>query len=531
MELIALLAALAAGDSPAREPDVREDPVVRENVVVIVADDLGPELIGVYDRLLRSKGIPSASPARTPAIDSLLAERGVTFANAWACPNCSPTRAALLTGRLPSRNGIGTVVAAVKGPANPGLQPSIPLLPQALAAATPPYASAAIGKWHLGSSLQISEDPGHPLGSPPGAWFDHFAGTYFNASTPPGVPSASHGYSAWTKGFASTLALEIDPCEPDGAPCKLQMVSPPLSSYATVDTTDDALEMLEKLPRPYFLYVSYNAIHKPWHDVPDGVPGAGSTPGPRPEDAGLSAVQRRARGMLEALDAQIGRLLVEIDESDTHVVFLGDNGCARPVVVRPYRSEHAKGTIYEGGIRVPLIVRSPRIAEGDRGSVSPALAHCTDVFATLAELARAPLTRPELLDGVSLVSALDDPLSPGPRKSVYTESFFPNFAPDPATGMPPADYRCRKHDQAIRDARFKLIRMWRRDTEGGPKLTEKLFDLVTPVPAGAGGGGGVPDFVERYDLLSSPEGLSAEARSALAALRAELERAHPTLLR
>jgi arylsulfatase A-like enzyme len=530
VDLIALLAALAASDSPAQAPASRQDAAVRENVVVIVADDLGPELIGFYDRLNRSKGIPSGSPASTPVIDSMLAGRGVTFANAWACPNCSPTRAALLTGRQPSRNGVGTVVAAVKGPLNPGLQSSMPLLPQALAAAPAPRTSAAIGKWHLGSSQQIAIDPRHPLGSPPGAWFDHFAGTYFNASTPPGVPSASLGYSAWTKGFATVLDLTIDPCEPAGTPCKLQMIAPPLANYATIDTTEDALELIGKLPEPYFLYVAYNAIHKPWHDVPAGSRNEGeegSSPAP-PEDAARSAIQRRARGMLEVLDAQLGRLLSAIDENDTHVIFLGDNGSARPVAARPFRPEHAKGTIYEGGIHVPLIVRSPRIAAEDRGKVTKALAHCTDVFATVCELADAPLPRPELLDGVSLLPALADPDSAGPRTLLYTESFFPNFAPDPATGAPPPDYRCRRHDQAVRDARFKLIRMGRRDAEGAPAFHEKLFDLVTPVP---GPGGGMPDFVERFDLLSSPDPLPDDVAAALKSLRAELDLRRPSLIR
>ncbi|MHC5212536.1 MAG: sulfatase-like hydrolase/transferase, partial [Planctomycetota bacterium] len=134
--------------------------VSRGNVLIVVADDLGVDMVGAYGE--------GSDPPPTPVIDSL-ASQGVLFRNAWSNPVCSPTRAALLTGRPAFRNGIGYIVDA--SPNNLALPYAEVTLPEMLALGTGGnYRSGAFGKWHLGN-----DSVGGAL-APNLAGFDHFAG-------------------------------------------------------------------------------------------------------------------------------------------------------------------------------------------------------------------------------------------------------------------------------------------------------------------------------------------------------------------
>jgi arylsulfatase A-like enzyme len=508
----------------------------QDNVCIIVVDDAGPELFDAFDRYQQSVGLPSGSPARTPAVDELLVARGVMFANAWACPNCSPTRAAIMTGRMPSKNGVGTITSARPVTDNPGLEMSMPILPQFLRGAPEVWARAAVGKWHLADSPQILANPTHPLGSPPGQWFERFAGTYFQASPLEGYPGTQFGHSAWTKSFATVIQLAVNPCAPGTPPCTVQMIAPPVANYTSVDTTDDALALIAELPRPYFLYVAYNAVHMPLANPPPGLPSSGCGPVPPWNGScsypGLTPTQQRGRCMLEALDSQIARLMCAIDPDDTHVFFLGDNGSGDHLVAPPYSPAHGKGSVYEGGVHVPLIITSPRLGPSARGTVSRGLVHCTDLLATVCEIARVPLAPSHLIDSVSMVPYFDGvPSVTTLRSTLFTEAFVPNFLPDPVSADPPPGYYCRKHDQAIRDLRYKLIRIWRRDPlNGNPVATEKFFDLLAGATPPGGHESPRPDFDESHDLLASGQPLELDAQAALALFRYELDSQHPTLI-
>ena len=135
------------------------------NMLVIVADDVGVDMIGAY-------GESSAAPC-TPNLDALAAD-GLLFRNAWACPVCSPTRAALLTGRWGFRTGIGSVVTNTE----PGLTLAERTTPEVLTR----YSSACIGKWHLAGNLGNT----HPNQS----GFDHFSGF---------LRGAVNDYFSWPK--------------------------------------------------------------------------------------------------------------------------------------------------------------------------------------------------------------------------------------------------------------------------------------------------------------------------------------------
>jgi arylsulfatase A-like enzyme len=294
-----------------------------------------------------------------------------------------------------------------------------------------------------------------------------------------------------------------------------------IHGYPSVDTTDDALALAGSLPEPWFLYVAYNAIHEPLHHVTLALP--------QPKDERWRAKDTcdhseesdaaMARCMLAALDSQIGRLVEALDESDTTVILVGDNGMAQRVFLPPYPRHHGKGSMFDGGIEVPLIVRSPALRPELRGTSTAAPAHAMDLFATVAELAGAPTGG---VDALSLAPLLTG-ARPSVRNELYSERFQPNFVPN-ETGGVPAGTDIRWHDQALFDGRFKLVRESKRNDAGQLEVLESLYDLARDTPE--------PDWIERRNLLHPESGpLPAPAATALASLRARLDTAYPSLVR
>lgn len=504
------------------------------NVCVIVLDDVAPGMIGVYDDAALLAGRPSQGRASTPQIDARLAFEGIRFDRAWSMPSCSPSRAAMLTGRIGSRSGIGQIVPPRATRPMPGLDPDIELLPALLRLAPSPYSSGAVGKWHLADRDMQLVHPQHPLGMPVGSWFDRFAGTWNNL--PSGTTYDSAGYYVWAKEYASRISLASNPCLGSQPPCTVDMdvnVSP--FDYPSVDTVDDAITLVNELPEPWFLWVTPHATHVPAHPLPAGLPAnpcsGAPAPGPGCTYQGLTTEQSEFRCMLEALDHQLGRLFCQLDFNDTTVILVGDNGWGQRSRVAPYLATRAKGSVYQGGVEVPLIIRSPVIPTHLRGTSSGALVSVVDVFATVRELAGAP---PAVFaeDSVSLLPVLKG-TSTTTRPTLYTEKFTPNFVPDFEAAGPPAGYICQRHEQTVRDDQFKLIRRTRRLAGGGPPVVaEEFYDLlaggppntstIPPTPQ--------PDWHEQNDLLAPGATLTPLAASTLAALRLELDLNYPPLV-
>jgi len=299
------------------------------NTLIILADDIGVDTIGAYKE--------GASPAPTPNIDSLAAS-GVLFRNAYAAPTCSPTRATYHTGRYGFRTGVGWPGQA--------LPYSEFTLPEVLDHGK--IAHALIGKWHLASG----NDPNSPNLS---GW-SHFSGSI------PGYFMGGQTYFSWRKVVNGKENL--------------------VTNYATTENVDDALKWIKSRTGPWVVSLNFNAAHTPLHAPPGSLHTynlAGKNPNREPIPF--------FKAMIQAMDTEIGRLLTSLGSSTlarTNVIFLGDNGTAGRTTEPPFQSNHAKFTVYEGGINVPLIVSGPAVASP--GREEKALVCTVDLFHTIAEL-------------------------------------------------------------------------------------------------------------------------------------------------
>lgn len=331
------------------------------NVVVVLMDDIGRDKVGAY--------ADHADAPPTPNLDALAA-RGVLFRNAWAYPVCSPTRAALLTGRHSDRTGIGTIIASFDGVSTP-----LPLTETILPEALPDHTSVTLGKWHL---RDAGGSDTHPIES----GFDAAVGyvgspTYFHWTTHVnGVRRNESGY------FPSALARR-------------------------------GTEVLERLTEPFFVYYCPILAHSPWHVPPSYLHTQGNPT--------FEPFMHKA--MVEAFDHHLGNLLAAIDLETTYVFVIGDNGSPNVTVLPPWPLGHGKRSPYEGGVRVPFIVAGPRVAQG---AECEELVHVTDVFATVLDLVGQPAPQAVAEDSISFAPLLVDPTADGERDHLYFHQFpFP----------------------------------------------------------------------------------------------------------
>ncbi|MCU0864653.1 MAG: sulfatase-like hydrolase/transferase [Planctomycetes bacterium] len=413
------------------------------NTLLIVADDVGIDGIGCY--------AAGAAPPPTPTIDALAA-RGVRFTQAIVCPTCSPTRASLLTGRHGFRTGIGMAL----GNNAPGLAGTETLLPELLGPAG--VRTGLVGKWHLGTDLGAA--------TPVAEGFAVFTGALGGA-----LPS----YFQWPKVENGTTSMSI--------------------AYATTDTVDEALQFVQQSgAQPWFLMLSFHAGHSPYQAPPAALHTqnlAGLDPNTTPIPF--------YKAMVQAMDTELGRLLATLPAAtlaNTNIVFLGDNGTASGVVEAPFDPARSKGTLYQGGVVVPLIAAGPAVLGAPRTEAN--LVHAVDLFATLAALqgvdARAAVPATTVLDAVSFAPLLTAAGQPAPRPFVYSQEFAGSTAMTVGGDA-----------ELIRDSRWTLLRTVR------PNLTirEELYDLTV-------------DPGQASNLLLAP--LSSAAGAAYTALRRELAR-------
>lgn len=367
MKTILTLVAAMALDSALAAAAPRNPP----SIVVILADDLGAHDLGCYGE----------TRIATPNIDRLAAE-GMRFTSAYASASvCSPTRAALLTGKAPARLHITDwvpgrgIAGALREPDWTRELPDAEVtIAEVLRAAG--YATAIIGKWHLGDYRNQAKQG-----------FDVVHGA--NATAERGDPSA------WFSPYR-------DPTLPDG----------PAGEYLTDRLTQEAIAFIDAhAHRPFFLYLAHNSPHLPLAaKAQDLEKYAGRA-------AGLSPKAPAYAAMVDSLDQSVGRVLAALRarhlDANTLVVFASDNGGflgfgpdgnpehpANVTTNAPLRG--GKRTLYEGGIRVPFIARLPGFIPA--GAVSDALTDSSDLFPTFSELAGLSSGKlPADLDGFSLL--------------------------------------------------------------------------------------------------------------------------------
>ena len=346
----------------------QESPERRPNVVFLYVDDLG----------WKDVGFMGGSYFHTPHIDRLAAE-GMVFTAAYAnAPNCAPSRAALLTGQYAPRTGLYTVQTPERGdarfrklvpiPNRRMLAPGAVTLGEVLQEAG--YATASIGKWHLGDA---------PRHGPEAQGFDVNVGGY-SAGNP--NPFGGH-FSPWKNPHLETV---------------------PPGTYLADHLTDEALSFVERnQERPFFLYLPFYTVHAPWQ-APDSLVRKYEQRG----DESRTAIDPAYGAMVERMDRNVGRILAQLEalglSEETIVVFTSDNGGHAAVTsMAPLRG--SKGMLYEGGVRVPLAVRWPGVTEPGSTTDTPVLG--TDFFPTLLEVTGTPAPEGEVLDGESLVPLLE----------------------------------------------------------------------------------------------------------------------------
>ncbi len=360
----------------------------QRNVLLIIADDLGTDSLALYNNN------PGAALSPTPNLEALKAN-GVQFRNAYAHPTCSPTRASILTGRQPFRHGVTTAVSANDGQLMAGEF----TLPRAFAANnTLGYSLAHFGKWHLSLSNNMANDPANIAGWP------HFAGSLNGGLT--GGNGGTGTYSAWTK----TINGVTGPANST-------------TTYATTDTTDDTIDWINSQgSNPWFAWVAYNAPHAPFHKPPNNLHTYDTTmPGwnTLPINTNL---RTHFNAAIQALDTEMGRLFASIPPvvlANTWVIFIGDNGTPNQVIQPPFSTGHSKESLYEGGVRVPLIISGPGVVGTNREI--PDLVHATDLYASILEMAgiNVAATQPALkpIDSRSLLPLLENQSLPASTAS------------------------------------------------------------------------------------------------------------------
>ena len=301
------------------------------NVLLIIADDMGLDATPGYN-------IGSLKP-NMPNLENLI-NNGIKFNNVWSNPTCSPTRATILTGKygyktnvLEAGENLSTTETSLQTYINSNTGNE--------------YSSAVIGKWHLGPANQ----PSHP---------NYMGIEYFSGMTQSSVDS----YYNWTH----TLNGQVTNS----------------NEYSTTKLTDDAIGWINNQDQSWFLWLAYNAPHSPYHLPPANLHYQGNLA----EDQASIDANRLPYYLaaIEAVDTEMGRLFNSMNDEileNTIVIFVGDNGTPGPVA-QQYHSQRSKGSLYKGGINVPMVISGKGVER--MNDIEDALISTVDLFATISEL-------------------------------------------------------------------------------------------------------------------------------------------------
>ena len=441
--------------SPSLEPSPSVPPTptveaMTPNILLVIADDLGLDASAQYEV---SQDLP-----HTPTLDALAAQ-GLVFDNAWATPQCTTTRGTLISGLHGVNSGVDTVPDI--------LDPSVMTLQRYLTEQSD-YQSAVFGKWHIAGG---NPDANHPasVGVP------YYAGN---------IAGVLDDYFAWPL-ITNGVVGESD-------------------VYHTTAVTDLALDWIAEQTQPWFVWLAYVAPHSPFHLPPENLhnrslPGTPAHIRNNTRDYFLAAI--------EAMDTELGRLLDSLPpgvREDTLVVFVGDNGSpGRAVDTAVFARARAKGTLYEGGIRVPLIASGAGVER--RGEREAALINTVDFFPTVTEL--LGINPPPNVDGQSFYSLLNGVDNSG-ASDEERDFNYAEFVSSDVSGW------------AVRDASHKLIEF----ADGSRELYAVDEDLSETNNLIAGGAGNYQEIIDtlaqyaatvRRDVEPSPAPGAVDITNAL----------------
>lgn len=380
----ALLTLLAFGFSAAVHAAETTKAPGKPNILLILADDLGWGDLSCYPQ---DPAHPD-SPIETPHLDALAAQ-GVKFTQAYSQNMCSPSRAAILTGRLPQRFGYYD-----NGCSSAGLPKSESTLAELLRKHG--YATACIGKWHLGDRAGY-----RPLDR----GFDRFYGFL----------GAAHDYFKPSVGSTGSVGILHE-----GAYVFDQDAPVQSMKHLTDQLTDVTIEFIHRCQesqRPFFIYLPYNAPHGPEQPRLDR----------RAEFETMPHVQNHgrtlARSLIDGIDVNVGRIMRDLFlrrlDGNTLVIFASDNGGNDYETSAGFRTVTHNGGLrgckfmcWEGGIRVPLILRWP--GHLPKGAIYTKPVNLVDLYATIAAAAGAAIPEGRKLDAVNLLPFVEgrDPGTP-----------------------------------------------------------------------------------------------------------------------
>lgn len=394
----------------------------------MIADDLGVESAACY-----------AGNASMPWLTSLC-DQAFVAETVWSSPTCSPTRAALLSGQYSFRTGVGEPVS--RDDLN-ALDPVTVTLPSRLAQGTTPYATANFGKWHLGG----------PADQPNRMGWDHYAGTTGGGSD----------YFNWRK----TVNGETTDS----------------STYLTTELADDAIDWIADQTDPWLAWVAFTAPHTPFHLPPSDLHTNDSLSGDQADiDANPLPYYNAS---LEALDTEMQRLVNSLtpeQAANTIIIFIGDNGNPSQVSAAP--RGQAKGSLYPGGIQVPMMVWGPDIAPQRYDGLVATM----DLHATILDFSGVPILDTQTIDSVSFADTLVGEADSTTQRTFLLSESFGVEAP------------ARRQGQTIRTTDWQLIA-----TGAGDELFDLTTDPLAQDPLAPGSRSTEAD--EAFDQLS---GLLAE---------------------
>ena len=365
----------------------------KPNILLIIADDMGLDATPGYE-------LGSVKP-HMPHLQDMI-DSGIRFNNVWANPTCTPTRSSILTGKYGFRTNVLKVGDV--------LDSSEVSIQQLLTNRATGYSHAIIGKWHLSRKTY-----------PTAFGIGYYAGF---------LTGSVRSYWSWNFWESEERTTS--------------------TTYTTTKFTDLAIDWVASQTSPWFLWLAYNAPHSPFHLAPEALHYQGELPA---DEASIAANPTPYyMSMLEAMDTEIGRLLNSFPREvrdNTLIVFIGDNGSPK-LIAQEYNIRRVKGTVYNGGINVPMIVSGKSVSRTN--ATENALLNSTDLFATIADISGAGITAindsksfKELLEHENIVV----------RNYIYSE----------------AGYASENPEYTIRNTTHKYIRF-----EDG---SEALFNLST----------------------------------------------------